>query len=131
MSTPVRTPVANATCRVKFRDERPRGQTPPSEKPSERVPGVARLLALAHRIDGMIRSGELKDWAEAARLIGVTRARMTQIGNLLLLSPGIQEDVLTVAPTRAGCAVLTEHHLRAITISIHWREQDSAWMLNI
>jgi len=79
MSTSVRTPVPTATYRVKFREESPRDQTRPREKPVDHVPRVARLLALAHRIDEMIRSGELKNWAEAARLIGVTRARMTQI----------------------------------------------------
>ena len=45
------------------------------------------LLALAHQIDRMIRRGEIASLAEAARICGVTRARMTQITNLMLLAP--------------------------------------------
>src|SRR5713101_3928432 len=122
MSSSVPTPVATATYRVKFRGESPRDQTCPPEKPSARVPRVARLLALAHRIDGMIRLGELRDWAEAARLIGVTRARMTQIANLLLLAPGIQDALLSL-PISKDRGAITEHDLREIVMQAEWRRQ--------
>src|SRR5713101_1014372 len=123
MSSSVPTPVATATYRVKFRGESPRDQTCPPEKPSARVPRVARLLALAHRIDGMIRLGELRDWAEAARLIGVTRARMTQIANLLLLAPGIQEALLDSRQVRGGPNLLSERELRKILKVANWAAQ--------
>ncbi len=55
---------------------------------------AARQLALAYWIDRRIESGELRDLADAARLIGVSRARMTQIANLLLLPLDVQEQVL-------------------------------------
>jgi hypothetical protein len=42
---------------------------------------------LAHRIDAMVRTGEFRDYADAARALGLTRARITQITNLLLLAP--------------------------------------------
>src|SRR5436309_11345080 len=84
----------------------------PVSIPVGRVPRVTRLLALAHRIDGMIRSGEIKHWAEAARLIGVTRARMTQIANLMLLAPEIQEAVLDSALFRDGDDQIREFQVR-------------------
>ena len=95
--------------------------------PSGRTPRVTRLLALAHRIDGMIRSGELRDWAEAARMIGITRARMTQIANLLLLPPEIQEAILSLPPIAQGQAPFTEHTLRSIVVYTDWDRQNSTW----
>ncbi len=59
-----------------------------------RLPRIARLMALAIKFDGMIREGVVTDYADLARLGLVTRARMTQIMNLLNLSPDIQEEIL-------------------------------------
>ena len=55
----------------------PAGQAPPVA--AGRVPRIARLLALALRFDGLIRSGAVRDYAELARLGQVSRARITQI----------------------------------------------------
>jgi len=67
----------------------------------------------------MIRSGKPKDWAEAARLIGITRARMTQIGNLILLAPDIQDAILEPGYS----ASIMEHQLRESIKTIEWNEQ--------
>jgi hypothetical protein len=48
-----------------------------------RVPRVARLMALAIRFSKLIRDEAITDQAELARLGHVTRARTTQIMNLL------------------------------------------------
>jgi hypothetical protein len=83
---------------------------------------------LAHRIDRKIRSGELRDWADAARLVGVTRARMTQISNLLLLAPEIQEAILMLAKVIEGKDPLTEHDLRTTAGAILWmRQRELLW----
>ena len=92
-----------------------------------RIPRVTRLLALAHRIEGMIRSGEIRDWAEAARLVGVTRARMTQIANLLLLAPEIQEAILDVPRVVKGSDQITERQLRETVSQVDWSEQRIRW----
>src|SRR5690349_5256831 len=52
---------------------------------------IACLLALAHRFEELVRSGTVKDYAELARLGHITRARVSQIINLLNLAPEIQE----------------------------------------
>jgi hypothetical protein len=58
----------------------------------ERVPRVARLLALAHKFQGMLERGEVKSMAELARLGRVSRARITQIMDLLMLAPRIRRN---------------------------------------
>ncbi len=95
--------------------------------PVGRVPGVARLLALAHRIDSMVRDGEIADYADAARRLNLTRARVTQIANLLLLAPKIQEAILSLPPITEGRDPITERQLRPITAEPDWNKQLSMW----
>ena len=66
---------------------------PHSEAASRSIPRVARLMALAIRLKGLVRDGAIQDYAEAARMGRVTRARMTQIMKLLDLAPDIQEAI--------------------------------------
>ena len=116
-----------ASYSVQFR-KRPRGRSQhEQEPPTGRVPRVTRMLVLAHRIDGMIRAGEIKDWAEAARLVGVTRARMTQIANLLLLAPHIQESLLAVSPVVTGDDQVSERALRSVVSEATWEHQGRQW----
>ena len=76
------------------RELRP-GPTPPSPKLEPgRVSRVARLTALAIRFQELLRSGQVASYAELAELGHVSRARVTQIMNLLLLAPDIQEQIL-------------------------------------
>ena len=92
----------------------------------ERVPRVARLMALAIRFDQLIRDGVVADQAELARLGHVTRARLTQIINLLCLAPDIQEALLFLAQTRRGRDLVTERSLRPLT-RMQWNKQREAW----
>ena len=71
----------------------PAARDAPSSPPV-RVPRVARVLALAHHWQGLIRSGTVRDQADLARLVGVSRARISQVMRLLDLAPDIQEAVL-------------------------------------
>jgi hypothetical protein len=94
-----------------------------------RVPRVARLMALAIRLDGLIRSGAVRNQAEAAELSHVTRARITQIMNLLFLAPDIQEAVLDLPLVTSGRDQMTEHELREVTSLVDWSAQRRAWRL--
>jgi hypothetical protein len=87
---------------------------------------VARLLALAHDIERRIQAGGFKDYAEVARLHGLTRARLTQVMNLLLLAPDIQAKVLEMM-ARAGREPVTERQLREVTNTVVWAEQRVVW----
>ncbi len=102
-------------------------RTEPVSVPVGRVPRVIRLLALAHTIDGRIRSAEIRDWAEAARLVGVTRARMTQIAKLLLLAPKIQEGILNLSDVTRGPDPVTERALRTAVVQVDWQRQEIAF----
>jgi hypothetical protein len=73
----------------------------PTEHPG-RIPRVTRLVALAHRFQGLLARGEVQSMADLARLGGVTRARITQIMDLLLLAPDIQEALLFLPPVKSA-----------------------------
>ena len=102
------------------------GEAMPSA-PAGRVPRVSRLMALAIRLDQLIRDGVVTDQAELARLGHVTRARLTQIMNLLCLAPDIQEEILFLPVTERGRDVVTEKQLRPIAASPNWRRQRQMW----
>ena len=109
-----------ATYKVGFGKEDRNGVNTGKKPPLGRIPRVTRFLALAHQIDEMIRKDKLKDWADAARLVGVTRARMTQIAKLLLLAPEIQENILNLGPIEIGSDPITERMMRSIVIRSEW-----------
>lgn len=102
-------------------------KTGPTVKPAVaakgRIPRVTKLLALAHRFEQLLRDGVVKDYAELARLGHVTRARVTQIINLLNLSPQIQEEILFLPPVTRGKDPVTERQLRAVAKVLDWRRQ--------
>ena len=91
------------------------------------VPRVARLVALAHRFGGLLRSGEVKDYTDLARLAGVSRPRVTQIMNLLHLAPDIQEAILDLPRTLKGRDPICERDLRVIAAVPVWSKQRALW----
>ncbi|MCB0133769.1 MAG: hypothetical protein KDD75_01500 [Caldilineaceae bacterium] len=99
----------------------------PSPAPAGRIPRVSRLMALAIRFDQLIRDGAVADQADLARLGHVTRARLTQIMNLLSLAPDIQEAILFLPATERGRESITERDLRPIAAITNWSRQYTAW----
>ena len=87
---------------------------------------VARMLALAHECEALIAAGVVADRAELAGVLGFTRARVTQLMDLTLLAPDIQEEIL-VAEVEPGRDAVTERALRAIVRQADWTEQRSHW----
>jgi len=104
------------------------GTVPPEKAPPPvRIPRIARLMALAIHFDGLIRRGVVRDYADLARLGGVTRARITQIMNLLNLAPDIQERLLFLPGAAVGRDSVTEREMRAVCDVAEWREQREMW----
>ena len=104
------------------------GEAPaPAPVPLGRVPRVARLMALAIRFERLLAEGEVRDYADLARLGHVTRARVTQIMNLLNLAPDIQEDLLFLPPVEAGRDTVKEWQLRPIAAEWNWTKQRRTW----
>ncbi|MFN0054058.1 MAG: hypothetical protein ACKV0T_17910 [Planctomycetales bacterium] len=87
------------------------------------MPRVARLLALAHRFETLIRDGEVRDYADLARLGHVTSARITQVMNLLCLAPDIQEQILLLPAVTEGDDPIYERQLRGIVAVLDWGKQ--------
>ena len=81
------------------RDRRARRLLVKGEAPAitEAVPRIARLLALAHKWEGMARRGKFKDLAEFSRVCGLWRGLFTHHCNLVLLAPDLQEANLDPA----------------------------------
>ena len=94
----------------------------------ERVPmRAARLMALAIRIDGLVRSGEMASFAEVALVSGLTRARVSQIMDLTMLAPSIQERVLRELKPERGRDPYSERDLRRIVRDADWARQERAF----
>jgi hypothetical protein len=88
---------------------------------TRRVPRISQLMALAVRMEGLLRAGTVKDYAELARLGGVSRARITQILNLRSLAPTIQEQILFLPSAASG--VMSERALRRVAQCVDWQQQ--------
>jgi hypothetical protein len=93
----------------------------PAPEPQGRSPRIARLMALAHKLDALVRSGAVTGYAELARLGHISPARLTQILVLLHLAPSLQEYLLFLS---AGDArFISESGLRKIAREPRWDRQ--------
>ncbi len=100
--------------------------TDPSRPPG-RIPRVARLLALAMHVEHLIRSAVVPNYATVARLGHISRARLTQILNLTLLAPEIQESILFLPAIQRGPDPIKERDLRPIATEPDWQIQRRMW----
>ncbi len=92
-----------------------------------RVPRVARLMALALRFDELVRTGAVANFAELARLGHVTRARVSQVMNLVHLAPDIQEALLFLPRTDCGRDAVQLRQLQRIAMTCDWAQQRRMW----
>jgi hypothetical protein len=97
------------------------------ERPTGRNPRVARILAQAHHFQNLLDTGVVRTQMELAELTKLTRARITQIMNLLVLAPDIQEEILFLPPVTKGPAPITERDLRPVLKTLVWSEQRERW----
>ena len=96
---------------------------PNRKKVVRQLPRVARLMALAIRFEDLLRAGTVKDFADLSRLGRVTRARISQIMNLLNLAPDLQERLLFLEPVLASRDEVSERILRSVVDEPCWTEQ--------
>jgi hypothetical protein len=95
---------------------------PVAPEPIRRPARLAVMLALAHKVQQAIDRGAVRDRAEMARRLGLTRARVTQLLDLTLLAPEIQEQIL-FAESVDGLEPMSERSVRAATRSLDWDQQ--------
>jgi hypothetical protein len=111
---------------IKRRERRRPKEEQPEKDCAPSIPRISRLMALAITSQDMVDRGEVRDYADLARLGFVTRARLTQIMNLTLLEPDIQEEILGLR--QVTCApIFSERHVRSVIKFILWEHQRQAW----
>ncbi len=67
---------------------------PASRRTPPDVPRATQLLVVAYWFERLIAEGKVRDYAEIARVTGLSRARVTQIANLNFLPSSVQIDLL-------------------------------------
>lgn len=106
-----------------FTEEAPMPPPDPVRRPAR----VAQMLALAHRLQSAIDRGDFRDRAHLARQLGFTRARVSQLLDLLTLAPDLQERILDLEAVD-GREPLSERALRTVVKIEGWIEQRRAWL---
>ena len=93
----------------------------------ERVPRIARLLALALKFEELIGLGTVSNYASLAQVANVSRSRVTQMAGLLNLAPDIQEEILFLGRHDAEHFRISEPSLRKMTATLLWNQQREQW----
>jgi len=84
-------------------------------------------MALAVRFEDKLQQGQVRDMAQLARYGHVSRARLSQIMNLRLLAPDIQEQILQLPRTTKGRAPLKYQDVAPILQTPDWKRQRQEW----
>jgi hypothetical protein len=116
--------------RQRRRAAQPRRGGPPAPVPmpaATGAPRLARLMALALHLDGLVQTGAVSDYAALARLGHVSRARVTQILNLVNLAPDLQEELLFLDEEQVAARCLLLRTLQPLTALLAWSQQRRAW----
>ncbi|WP_413431656.1 hypothetical protein [Crateriforma spongiae] len=121
-------------CKINVSVKKPKPK-PKLEKPADaptikrrgKIPRISRLMALAIRMDEMLRHGEAQDTFDLAELGKVSQPRITQILSLSLLAPEIQEALLRLPRETSGKPAIHERNIRPITKEPMWDEQRVMW----
>lgn len=102
-------------------------QSDESKPALERIPRISRYMALAIHFEDLIKQGIVTDYADLARLGHVTRARVTQIMNLRLLAPEIQEQLLFMETTANPVELIQLKWLQIVATDFNWEGQQKHW----
>lgn len=100
---------------------------PPPTGPVRRPAKLAITLAIARYLDAQLAHRQVHDRAELAKLLGLSRARITQILDLVLLDPRIQEEVLFAEAIDGVEPPFTQATARRVALIPLWSEQRAAW----
>jgi hypothetical protein len=84
-------------------------------------------MALAIKMEHLVRVGGIANYSQLAQLGHVSRARITQILNLLLLAPDIQEQILFLPGNSQGRDPIHLVQLQPIARIPNWSRQRLLW----
>jgi DNA invertase Pin-like site-specific DNA recombinase len=88
-----------------------------------RVPRISRIMALAIKLEQVVRERQAPTYAALAEAGHLSRARLSQIMTLANLAPSIQETVLLLPRRMSGPESVSEKQLRAIARQVDWTSQ--------
>jgi hypothetical protein len=97
----------------------------PKKKDIRREPALRKSLVLAYQIQDLLDRGKAGSYNQIARWLNFQTSRITQIMNLLFLSPEIQEEILT--SDNLAVLGLTEYNVRHVTAEVDWKKQIKLW----
>jgi hypothetical protein len=102
-------------------------ERPKPARPTEPFARISRILARAHHFQSLLDAGVVGSETELAALTKLSTARITQIMNLLVLAPDIQEEILFLPPVTKGQLPVSERVLRPLLKTLVWSEQRAMW----
>ena len=114
--------------RFKFEVDLKPSRKRPQVKPKidrKRIPTIRRTLVLAHQIAEYMKLHNVRTFVAFRSRAQVSATRMTQIMNLLYLSPKIQEEILT--EEKHPFLRLRESDLVPLFKVPSWRRQEELW----
>ena len=88
-------------------------------------PRLRQYLVLAYQIQEMLDRDNIVSAKQISKWLHMTPPRVSQILNLLFLSPAIQKEILLSNDEKIRS--LTEHKILAITKEIEWEKQQVMW----
>ena len=115
------------SCRAEKARRKTDGGTIEQNQVPERVPRIARLMALALRFEQMMQQAVVTDYAVLASLGRVSRSRVTQIMNLRNLAPDLQEQILFLKAETAERQGICEQSIRRLSSVLLWSDQRAHW----
>ncbi|MDP8258924.1 MAG: hypothetical protein P9L90_05840 [Candidatus Aadella gelida] len=91
----------------------------------KREPPLRQYLVLAYQIKQYLEENHNKTASAIASWLGYSPSRVSQLLNLLLLSPAIQEEILLSDNNKIFQT--PEHKIRGITKENDWERQWELW----
>ena len=88
-------------------------------------PRLRQYMVLAYQIQETLDRDNTTTAKQIAAWLNMTPPRISQILNLLFLSPSIQKEILLSNDEKIRA--LTEHKILAITKEIDWKKQQAMW----
>jgi len=88
-------------------------------------PRLRQYMVLAYQIQETLDRDNTTTAKQIAAWLNMTPPRISQILNLLFLSPSIQKEILLSNDEKIRA--LTEHKILAITKEIDWEKQQATW----
>ena len=88
-------------------------------------PKIRQALILAHHLNRLIKEGRIRNTRQAAEWMGLNVSQIDLTLSLLLLSPAIQEEILTGRDELID--IIAEHKVRTISFEADWNKQIELW----